>query len=321
VDGGSGANLYVHDRTLAAAGTDSADHTNGGTDWDMAGIVINPGSGSGATWAANEDTKLTGLATETTRRLRFLVDNSGTATSGAVSYELQVAETATCSGGSYTAVDSSTHWNIMDSTNVTDGSASENVSGGLTDPGTSSWVAGELEDSADSTDTVTLAADEFTEIEFAVQATTSATAGGDYCFKLVEAGSGDLDTYTQYAKVSIAGGGNSPPTLTVNDPDGTSDTVTVGQNYSINYDLADTDDTVTVAFYYDDDDTGLNGTAISGACATAAEGTGVTCTWDTTGMTTGSYYVYGVTNDGTNMSTASPMTVPIRMSPITRRGR
>jgi hypothetical protein len=161
VDGGSGANLYIHDRTLAAAGTDSADHTNGGTDWDMAGIVINPDSSSGATWAANEDTKLTGLATETTKRLRFLVDNSGTAGSGAVSYELQVAETATCSGGSYTAVDSDSHWTIADSTYVTDGNASENVSGGLTDPGGSSWVAGELEDSADSTDAITLAADEF----------------------------------------------------------------------------------------------------------------------------------------------------------------
>ena len=41
--GGDGANLYIHDRTLAAAGTDSADHTlSGTTDWDMAGLVINP---------------------------------------------------------------------------------------------------------------------------------------------------------------------------------------------------------------------------------------------------------------------------------------
>jgi hypothetical protein len=95
-------------------------------------------------------------------------------------------------------------------------------------------------------------------------------------------------------------GSNASPTLTVNDPDGSSDTVTEGDNYNINYDLADTDDTVTVAFYYDSDSSGLDGTAITGACATAAEGTGVTCTWDTTGMTPGSYYVYGVTNDGTN---------------------
>jgi hypothetical protein len=43
--GGDGANLYVHDRTLASAGTDSADHTISGlTDWNMAGLVINPAS-------------------------------------------------------------------------------------------------------------------------------------------------------------------------------------------------------------------------------------------------------------------------------------
>jgi hypothetical protein len=43
--GGDGANLYIHDRTLATAGTDSADHTLSGTaDWEMAGLVINPAS-------------------------------------------------------------------------------------------------------------------------------------------------------------------------------------------------------------------------------------------------------------------------------------
>ena len=43
-------------------------------------------------------------------------------------------------------------------------------------------------------------------------------------------------------------GGNSSPTLTVNQPDGSGDTVTVGDSYDINYDLADSDDVVTVAF-------------------------------------------------------------------------
>jgi hypothetical protein len=44
-DGGDGANLFIHDRTLATAGTDSADHTaSGTTSWEMAGLVINPAS-------------------------------------------------------------------------------------------------------------------------------------------------------------------------------------------------------------------------------------------------------------------------------------
>ena len=40
---GSGANLYVHDRTMSTAGTDSAVHAvSSAVDWDMAGLVIRP---------------------------------------------------------------------------------------------------------------------------------------------------------------------------------------------------------------------------------------------------------------------------------------
>lgn len=93
---------------------------------------------------------------------------------------------------------------------------------------------------------------------------------------------------------------NDAPTISVSQPDGTGDTVVVGDLYNITYTLADTDNVVTAAFYYDVDAVGLNGTAITGACATAAEGAGVTCSWNTTGMTPGSYYVYGITSDGVN---------------------
>ncbi|MEK7520385.1 MAG: fibronectin type III domain-containing protein [Patescibacteria group bacterium] len=93
---------------------------------------------------------------------------------------------------------------------------------------------------------------------------------------------------------------NTAPTLTITQPDGTGDTVNVGDLYNITYDLADPDPlhAVTAAMYYDTDASGLNGTAITGACATAAEGTGATCSWNTTGMTPGTYYVYGLTSDG-----------------------
>ena len=90
---------------------------------------------------------------------------------------------------------------------------------------------------------------------------------------------------------------NSAPTLTVLQPDGNGDTVTVGAIYDIIYDLADSDNDVEVAMYYDSTDSGLDGTAITGDCATAVAGTGVTCAWDTIGMTVGSYYIYGITKD------------------------
>ncbi len=111
---------------------------------------------------------------------------------------------------------------------------------------------------------------------------------------------------------------NTAPTLTVTQPDGTGDTVTVGDLYNITYDLADPEETVTVAMYYDTDATGLNGTAITGACAAAPEGTGATCSWDTTGMTPGTYYVYGLTSDGVNpqVSDYSPGVITIN-GPLT----
>mgnify|MGYP001612209220 FL=1 len=110
---------------------------------------------------------------------------------------------------------------------------------------------------------------------------------------------------------------NVAPTLTVSQPDGTGDTVNVGDLYNITYDLADPDNVVTAAMYYDTNATGLDGVAITGACATAAEGTGVTCSWNTTGMTVGTYYVYGITNDGVNpaVNDYSPGVITINAPP------
>ena len=98
---------------------------------------------------------------------------------------------------------------------------------------------------------------------------------------------------------------NNAPSLSISQPDGTGDTVTVGQAYNLTYSLSDAEEVVTSAFYYDTDNTGLNGTAIAGACATAAEGSNVTCSWDTTGVTPGTYYVYGIADDGVNPASSA----------------
>ncbi|MEK7598341.1 MAG: hypothetical protein AAB487_01245 [Patescibacteria group bacterium] len=93
---------------------------------------------------------------------------------------------------------------------------------------------------------------------------------------------------------------NARPTLTVSQPDGVSDSVPIGTLYNITYDLADSDNIVNAVFYWDSNGSGLDGTAITGACASAGEGTGATCSWDTAGMSAGSYYVYGLVSDGVN---------------------
>jgi hypothetical protein len=195
--------------SAGATGTSSAD-LSASNDWLAHQFALKPASGTGATWAADQDTKLTDLPKNTIKRLRFLIDNSGGQTSSNIAYELQVLESATCDSAGYSAV-SGTDWEIVDS-GLTDGDPTTNVASGLGDPGASSFVDGEQEESTNTTEPITLAALEFTEIEFSIQALAGATAGGDYCFKLVDSVGGDLDDYSQYAAVSIEAGSNSAPT-------------------------------------------------------------------------------------------------------------
>lgn len=120
------------------------------------------------------------------------------------------------------------------------------------------------------------------------------------------------------ASVLIALKRNEPPTLSISQPGGIGDSVTQGDPYAITYTLSDPDNVVTAAFYYDTNNFGLDGTAIAGACATATEGTGATCSWNTTGVTPGSYYVYGITNDGVNgqVSAYSGGTLTVNAVPV-----
>ena len=215
--GGDGANLYVHDRTLATAGLDTATHTLGAIKpWDMAGLVINPlSSGSGATWATpSEDTPLTGLDKLTTQRVRIEISNEGAASSGSVLYRLEVSQanptTCDAGGNTWTRIDTSTHWNMVASTHFADADPTSDIDPGLTDEDTT-FFAGELKEDDvgidDQTSGIILSTAQFTEIEYAVQATASANDGATYCFRLTDAGTATDFTYTEtkYAKVTLSG--------------------------------------------------------------------------------------------------------------------
>lgn len=89
---------------------------------------------------------------------------------------------------------------------------------------------------------------------------------------------------------------NTSLSLSISEPDGLGDEVTEGDSYNINYTLHDPDNVVTVDFYYDTDNTGLDGTLIS---TRSVEGTRVNSAWDTTGMVPGTYYIYSKINGGT----------------------
>jgi hypothetical protein len=164
-------------------------------------IVYVSGGGSGATWAEDEDTLLADVVTETQYRLRIELSNEGTSSDGGATHQLEVAETGTCLSGTYAAVptDTSGDWQIVASTHFVDGAATTNVASGLSDEATT-FVAGQVKDTGNTTGSITLAADTFTEIEYSIEATTNATAGGNYCFRLT-----NTDAYTIYAEASIVG--------------------------------------------------------------------------------------------------------------------
>ena len=121
-------------------------------------------------------------------------------------YQLKFQETATCTSGTYTAVPTTAtdKWQIVDSTYITDAEATVD-STGLTNPGGYTFVAGQLKDAGNTTGGITLNASQFTEMEFSLQATANATAGGDYCFKLFNSTGAALNTYTNYAQARVNG--------------------------------------------------------------------------------------------------------------------
>ncbi|MCU0561925.1 MAG: C25 family cysteine peptidase, partial [Desulfobacterales bacterium] len=158
------------------------------------------GDESGASNTLAENSKL-GVTKEATQRLRVSLKNGGDYATR--SYQLQVAETASCAAGAYYPVGSyqgsGLHWSASGSAKVADGEPTTNYDR-LSDPASFTFSPGRLRAGADASGTIYLDTSQFTELEFALQATAAATAGGDYCFRLFGA-----DTFTVYAEARVNG--------------------------------------------------------------------------------------------------------------------
>jgi len=208
------------------------DNTSG---TDNGSAYIFHGAGSGAGFAAAEDKSIS-LAKNTTKRLRFLVDNAGDATSSATTYRI---EYATSTGAStWTQVAAGNHWEMVNSTYLDDGTNTTNVAGGLTDPG-GSFATGRAHDVTNQTAAITLTQSQFTELEYSIQAANSAVASTTYYFRLSDAGTA-INVYTVYASATIAGAGVPTVNLTQihyrwrnNDGDETSATWAMATNTPI----------------------------------------------------------------------------------------
>lgn len=168
---------------------------------------------AGGCWPVNEDTQYVSFPKNTFKRLRFEMANNGGWTRGvAPVFTLEVAQTVTCSSGTYVAVPTtygSNAWAIATSTNITDGAATTNVgtppATGLTDVG-STFVAGQTKTLGNTTAAITIPAGSFTEIEYALVATSNATNANPYCFRLTNNGVTTNFSYSNYAVASIASG-------------------------------------------------------------------------------------------------------------------
>lgn len=165
------------------------------------------GSEVAATWAQTEDSAYAGLPRSTNKRLRFEISNEGWTRGTAPTFQLQYATTTTCASGSYTAVptDTSLAWQIVDSTYLTDGVATTDFVGSLANENTA-FVAGQVKDTGNTTGAITLNSDNFTEIEYSIQATTNAVAGQAYCFRVLDSNLTPTKMiYTRYPAAVVAG--------------------------------------------------------------------------------------------------------------------
>ncbi len=160
---------------------------------------------TGTTWAFAEDATSTSLVKQTPTRLRFAISNEGTADTGNIEYQLEVsgANPSSCSVASYQAVTAGgeTHWDMATSTNFTNSDPTTNNSG-ITDENTT-FVAGDIMDTSDTTGVIDLTSTQHTQVEFSIEANTSATNGGTYCFRLTNAGSTTNFSYDQYAAATL----------------------------------------------------------------------------------------------------------------------
>jgi len=149
--------------------------------------------------------------------------------------------------------------------------------------------------------------------------TNGITAGTYYIY--CETSTGEGDTCSN-GTLTINDASNALPTLSISQPAGGDDTVASGSSFSITYTLTDGDSVATVDFYYTQSYpnavAGINGTQATG-CQGKPEGTDATCSWDTTGMSAGDYYVYGLADDTTNppvvANSSSYLTVTVTTPP------
>lgn len=169
------------------------------------------GSESGATsaTAGSENTSLTALSKESPIRLRMEVSNEGSTTSLDVAFQIEYGVAApTCDDVTvWTDVGlTNNDWNLYDSANLTDGNNTTNIAeaiGGVTDDNSSFLTPnGGVRDTRSTTSQVMIGTTEFIEVEYSLVASSSATEGATYCFRVTDEGQA-INNYNVYPSATI----------------------------------------------------------------------------------------------------------------------
>jgi hypothetical protein len=199
----------------------------------------NDGTETTATSATggSPDTPLSNLRRNSPIRLRLAVSNEGGKTTPAYQYRLEWAQlVSTCSAATgWTDVNAVTDaWNMFSTANLTEGGNTTNIAtstGGVPDPQpTFLSTNGGVRDVTSQTGSITLAADNFVELEYSIVAGTAALEGGTYCFRVTNAGT-PIMNYEVYPQVQIKFATDfliQRGTLSVT---GTTGTITAGTQY------------------------------------------------------------------------------------------
>ena len=197
------------------------------------------GNEVGATSATdgNEDTFLENLRRTNPTRLRIGIANEGSSSSPAYQYRLEWAlKESVCSLASgWTDVGATDdEFNMFNSANLTDGSDTTNiaeVNGGVTDVGTTYFTNNNsVKDTSSQTASLALPGSNYFDLEYSITASTSATEGATYCFRVTDAGT-EIDGYDTYPEVIIKPRTDFFVQRGVTTVSGTSITINAGTEY------------------------------------------------------------------------------------------
>jgi hypothetical protein len=118
---------------------------------------------------------------------------------------------------------------------------------------------------------------------------TSLLPSGDYyIYAEISDGNSLPVKYYSTGKITI----NRIPSITVTAP---ATDAMVGTSYTISWVASDPDNQATVSLYYDTDNSGYDGTLITGSLF---EGIHSSYTWNTSSLSSGDYYIYAKIDDG-----------------------